>query len=115
MFPRTYRLKKYTKCFIGDEAVTWMIANGIAANRRAAVLVGQRLIDARHVHHVVRVLSRRSTVPLQSVHEVSLELACGQWRLAHADPLLGRRSTSMHSRTRGCFTGFMSMRSDRLV
>ena len=41
--PRTKGFKKYGACFLGSEAVAWMISNGLAANSEAAVRLGNDL------------------------------------------------------------------------
>lgn len=48
---RRWRLLSYSKCFIGSEAVSWMVENlGLA--RPDAVRTGQHLMDAGIIHHV---------------------------------------------------------------
>lgn len=49
---RRYRLKLYPKCFIGSEAVKWMITTGYAPNDKAAIKLGQKLLDFGIIHHV---------------------------------------------------------------
>ena len=50
---RTYRLKKYKKCFVATEAVDVMIENGMADTREEAVLVGRHLQKKQHLwNHV---------------------------------------------------------------
>ena len=50
---RRYRLSSYAKCFVGSEAVTWMLANfDDVHSREDAVAVGQQLLAARTFHHV---------------------------------------------------------------
>ena len=34
---RTYRFQSYKDCFVGSEAVTWMVENGYARSREQAV------------------------------------------------------------------------------
>jgi hypothetical protein len=48
---RRWRLLHYPKCFIGSEAVEWMMRN-LGMNREAAIRTGQHLMDAGIVHHV---------------------------------------------------------------
>eukprot|EP00178_Gracilaria_changii_P025326 TRINITY_DN78090_c0_g1_i1.p1 TRINITY_DN78090_c0_g1~~TRINITY_DN78090_c0_g1_i1.p1 ORF type:complete len:641 (-),score=101.58 TRINITY_DN78090_c0_g1_i1:603-2525(-) len=48
---RRWRLSTYSKCFIGKEAVQWMVDN-LALDRKAAVETGQKLMDAGIMHHV---------------------------------------------------------------
>jgi len=47
---RSYLGTRYTKTFVGSEAVDWMQAQGYTLNQ--AMSVGQRLIDLSIVHHV---------------------------------------------------------------
>jgi hypothetical protein len=49
---RRYRLRVYTQCFIGSEAIEWM-RDRFRISREEAVKLGQRLMDAKHIHHVV--------------------------------------------------------------
>lgn len=49
---REFRLKTYSQCFIGSEAVDWMVSY-LDISRREAVQIGQRLIDEDWIHHVV--------------------------------------------------------------
>lgn len=48
---RRFRLLTYSKCFIGEEAVQWMVDN-LSVSRETAVSTGQRLMDAGIIHHV---------------------------------------------------------------
>ncbi len=48
---RRYRLISYPKCFIGSEAVDWMIHN-LNLSVEQSVRLGQRLIDENFIHHV---------------------------------------------------------------
>ncbi len=48
---RRYRLVSYSKCFVGSEAVGWMIEN-LNLSMEQAVRLGQRLIDEKFIHHV---------------------------------------------------------------
>ncbi|PFX30086.1 Glutathione peroxidase [Stylophora pistillata] len=50
---RYYHLKKYHSCFVGSEAIDWFIANGFATTRQEGIQLGQQLLDADLVHHVV--------------------------------------------------------------
>jgi len=50
---RRYRLKKYPECFVGAEAVGWMCKR-YRLGRDDAVSLGDALIRAGHVHHVVK-------------------------------------------------------------
>jgi len=49
---RIYHLKTYARCFVGSEAVEWFM-NQFALERKDAILLGQRLVDERWIHHVV--------------------------------------------------------------
>ncbi|MEM9163758.1 MAG: mechanosensitive ion channel protein [Cyanobacteria bacterium P01_F01_bin.4] len=49
---RQFWLKTYQKCFIGNEAVDWLVAD-LNISRREAMQIGQRLIDEGWVHHVL--------------------------------------------------------------
>lgn len=50
---RYYHLKKYHSCFVGSEAIDWFLANGFATTRQEGIQLGQQLLDADLVHHVV--------------------------------------------------------------
>ena len=51
---RTYRLRKYKKCFITSEAVDYMVAQGIAKSRAEAVVLGTAFQKELNLwHHVV--------------------------------------------------------------
>lgn len=43
---RRYKLKLYQRCFVGSEAVDWMVKN-YGISRADAVLLGQKLIDKK--------------------------------------------------------------------
>lgn len=49
---RQYHLKTYRQCFVGSEAVDWLVAY-LKVSRADAVQIGQRLIDERWIHHVL--------------------------------------------------------------
>ncbi len=49
---RRYNLRVYPNCFIGTEAVEWMISN-LNLSTDQAVQLGQRLIDEKFIHHVL--------------------------------------------------------------
>ncbi|KAL3921620.1 MAG: hypothetical protein SGILL_002658 [Bacillariaceae sp.] len=40
---RFFRLKKYRKCFVASDAVTWMVKNNLAQSREEAVDLGRRM------------------------------------------------------------------------
>lgn len=48
---RRWRLSTYSKCFVGKEAVQWMV-DKLSLDRKAAVETGQKLMDAGIMHHV---------------------------------------------------------------
>ena len=45
---RRYLLYKYRRCFIGKEAVDWLIDNGEVLNRQEAVYL-MRLLQENHI------------------------------------------------------------------
>eukprot|EP01012_Entosiphon_sulcatum_P061788 TRINITY_DN8764_c0_g1_i1.p1 TRINITY_DN8764_c0_g1~~TRINITY_DN8764_c0_g1_i1.p1 ORF type:complete len:601 (+),score=82.13 TRINITY_DN8764_c0_g1_i1:24-1805(+) len=49
---RSYRLRRYPQCFIGLEAVRWLVRQGYATGPASAVALGNRLLDAGLLHHV---------------------------------------------------------------
>ena len=49
---RRYRLKVYPKCFVGSEAVHWLMGNA-NLTLSEALRVGQRMLERRIIHHVV--------------------------------------------------------------
>ena len=51
---RRYRLTTYRRCFVGEEAVAWLVSEGLADDVDAAVTLGNRLLDQGLFHHVVR-------------------------------------------------------------
>mmetsp|Transcript_43508 Transcript_43508/g.132399 ORF Transcript_43508/g.132399 Transcript_43508/m.132399 type:complete len:694 (-) Transcript_43508:280-2361(-) len=52
---RKYRLQTFKKCFIGKEAVDFLIDNGYASSRSDAVMLGQALSkDMKMFEHVLR-------------------------------------------------------------
>ncbi|MGM0557770.1 MAG: FAD-containing oxidoreductase [Myxococcota bacterium] len=51
---RKYHLKTYEDCFVGTEAVDWLVSSGIARDRSQAILVGNILHQAGYFHHVTR-------------------------------------------------------------
>lgn len=48
---RRYHLTAYPKCFIGSEAVAWMV-NRLKLSPTEAIHLGQRLIEEKWIHHV---------------------------------------------------------------
>lgn len=51
---RKYRLGTYRKCFVGSEAVQWLVTSGTAQNRQDALRLGQLLQDAGFIEHCLR-------------------------------------------------------------
>jgi pyruvate/2-oxoglutarate dehydrogenase complex dihydrolipoamide dehydrogenase (E3) component len=51
---RTYRLKTYEECFVGEEACAWMVGAGMAGDVEEAELIGNLLMEAGVLHHVLR-------------------------------------------------------------
>jgi hypothetical protein len=49
---RRYKLKLYQRCFLGNEAVDWIVKK-YNVSRADAVLLGQKLIDKKIAHHVL--------------------------------------------------------------
>jgi Domain found in Dishevelled, Egl-10, and Pleckstrin (DEP) len=48
---RRYNLRVYPKCFVGREAVSWMMKT-LEIDPETAIALGQRLIDENWIHHV---------------------------------------------------------------
>jgi len=51
---RIYHFKTYNSCFLGSDAVQWMIDNDVAKTVEDALLVGQQMMDDRLLYHVTR-------------------------------------------------------------
>eukprot|EP00808_Paulinella_micropora_P021450 g26999.t1 len=49
---RVYHLTTYPACFVGEEAVSWMLKNELAQSRKQAVQLGQQLLRAAVISHV---------------------------------------------------------------
>eukprot|EP00884_Botryococcus_braunii_P007757 jgi/Botrbrau1/16983/Bobra.49_2s0043.2 len=49
---RVYRLKTYRNCFIGHEAIDWLVSQGHSVDSASAVRLGQQMVQAGLVHHV---------------------------------------------------------------
>ena len=49
---RRYHLQNFQACFVGREAVNWLMENGHARDRRSAVFLGQRMAQIGLLHHV---------------------------------------------------------------
>lgn len=50
---RKFRLTTYKRCFTGKGAVDALVENNIATDRKHAVEIGQRMLDAGVFHHVL--------------------------------------------------------------
>lgn len=50
---RMYHLMKYKRCFVARDAVDWLVAEGYAADRQAAVHIGRQMLVTRAFRHVV--------------------------------------------------------------
>jgi hypothetical protein len=48
---RPYKLKLYHRCFIGSEAVEWMMKN-LSLSKEEAIALGQKMIARKIIHHV---------------------------------------------------------------
>ena len=54
---RHWHLKRYTECFVGREAVTWLVHTaGVVATEEAAVALGNAMMQLGLLAHVVRPL-----------------------------------------------------------
>mmetsp|Transcript_30418 Transcript_30418/g.50532 ORF Transcript_30418/g.50532 Transcript_30418/m.50532 type:complete len:291 (+) Transcript_30418:161-1033(+) len=51
---RTYRLKSYKQCFIGSEAVDYLVESGATLTREDAVEIGKAFMEMRLFEHVCR-------------------------------------------------------------
>ena len=51
---RTYRMKIYPACFVGSEAVDYMVEKQMATSRQDAVKIGRELLELGHFEHVLR-------------------------------------------------------------
>lgn len=49
---RRYRFRKYSKCFVGSDAVEWL-TECLKINEIEALRIGQQLINAGYIHHVL--------------------------------------------------------------
>ena len=50
---RRYRLREFPECFVGKDAVSWFVSTGRATDRVEGVKLGQQLLNAGLVRHVV--------------------------------------------------------------
>lgn len=51
---RRYRLQTYKQCFVGSEAVQWLVTSGTAETREDAVKLGLVLQEAGLIEHCTR-------------------------------------------------------------
>lgn len=49
---RRYRFRNYSNCFVGSDAVKWLVGR-LEVNEIEALRVGQQLINAGYIHHVL--------------------------------------------------------------
>merc|ERR1719384_2576020 len=49
---RTWRLRMYRKCFVGNECVEVMISLKIANNEQEAIKMGNKLMNAKIIQHI---------------------------------------------------------------
>mmetsp|Transcript_67007 Transcript_67007/g.106554 ORF Transcript_67007/g.106554 Transcript_67007/m.106554 type:complete len:339 (+) Transcript_67007:34-1050(+) len=49
---RTWAFHEYRNCFVGRDAVTWLVENGLCKSREHAVSLGQGWLQSRHIQHV---------------------------------------------------------------
>ncbi|KAG7348019.1 dihydrolipoyl dehydrogenase [Nitzschia inconspicua] len=54
LLDRSYRLKTYKQCFVGSEAVDYLVQSGATANREDAVLLGNAFLEMHLIEHVLR-------------------------------------------------------------
>jgi pyruvate/2-oxoglutarate dehydrogenase complex dihydrolipoamide dehydrogenase (E3) component len=52
---RTYHFKTYKQCFIGSEAIDYLVSSGVATSRNDALQIGQLIMNELHtIEHVTR-------------------------------------------------------------
>lgn len=51
---RRYRLQTYKNCFVGSEAVQWLVTSGTAQTRADAINLGLLMQEAGLIEHCVR-------------------------------------------------------------
>lgn len=51
---RRYHLKSYKNCFVGSDAVQFMVSSGLTSTEEDALLLGNLLLDAGYIAHVLR-------------------------------------------------------------
>ena len=50
---RPHHLRVYEQCFVGAEAVEWLVRAGEAESAEAAVALGNRMLRERIIYHVL--------------------------------------------------------------
>jgi len=70
---RTHRLKNYPKCFLGNDAVTWLITNKIVMDVKSALCIGNLLMGEGLFKHVTgdHSFKNESLFYRFSIHEAS--------------------------------------------
>lgn len=48
---RKYHLTTYKRCFVGNELVDWLVANGEVNDREEGVELGRQLLESGTIHH----------------------------------------------------------------
>ena len=48
---RKYHLSTYKRCFVGNEFVDWLVANGEVSEREEGVELGRQLLESGTIHH----------------------------------------------------------------
>ena len=51
---RRHHLQNFENCFVGSDAVEWLMANSPANDANSAVLLGQKMMDRGLFHHILR-------------------------------------------------------------
>ena len=54
---RVYLLKNYSMCFVGSDAVAFLISSGLASSEKAALKIGNQMIGANLIRHGIIVLA----------------------------------------------------------
>lgn len=93
---RRYRLVKYSRCFVGCEAVDWLVEHK-GLSRAGAVETMRMLYRRKAIHHV--------RITYNGVVDVWLASSGGVHTVACC-----RSSVSTSSKTRNYFTGFRKTR-----
>jgi small-conductance mechanosensitive channel len=82
---RRYRLHVYSKCFVGAEAVDWLVRN-FELERSEAVRLGQTLIDRGLVHHVLDEHPFRDGAYFYRFYADEAKAGRTEWRGDSAEP-----------------------------